>query len=213
MEANAEKVERRVQKSAAAQLLAHRIGQSFDGIITGAADKGDFVRVLAPTAEGKTGARRARPRRRATRARASSRRQRRQRVHRLRARGRRGRETRMTLPRSDALVFFGATGDLAYKKIFPALQALARRGGLKFPSSAWPSQAGRAISSSSAPAPASASTAALDQAAFAKLVVAPRVRRRRLQRRGDVRRAQEEARRRRAPRCTTSPFRRACSRR
>jgi glucose-6-phosphate 1-dehydrogenase len=39
----------------------------------------------------------------------------------------------MTKPRSDALVFFGATGDLAYKKIFPALQALARRGKLDFP--------------------------------------------------------------------------------
>ncbi len=36
-------------------------------------------------------------------------------------------------PRSDALVFFGATGDLAYKKIFPALQALARRGRLDVP--------------------------------------------------------------------------------
>lgn len=35
--------------------------------------------------------------------------------------------------RCDALVFFGATGDLAYKKIFPALQALARRGQLDFP--------------------------------------------------------------------------------
>ncbi len=35
--------------------------------------------------------------------------------------------------RSDALVFFGATGDLAYKKIFPALQALARRGRLDMP--------------------------------------------------------------------------------
>ena len=34
---------------------------------------------------------------------------------------------------SDALVFFGATGDLAYKKIFPALQALARRGRLDVP--------------------------------------------------------------------------------
>src|ERR1700676_731944 len=32
--------------------------------------------------------------------------------------------------RSDALVFFGATGDLAYKKIFPALQAMLRRGHL-----------------------------------------------------------------------------------
>src|SRR5262245_861486 len=36
-------------------------------------------------------------------------------------------------PRSDALVFFGATGDLAYKKIFPALQAMAHRGRLDFP--------------------------------------------------------------------------------
>ncbi len=35
--------------------------------------------------------------------------------------------------RCDALVFFGATGDLAYKKIFPALQAIARRGKLDFP--------------------------------------------------------------------------------
>lgn len=34
---------------------------------------------------------------------------------------------------SDALVFFGATGDLAYKKIFPALQALVRRGKLDCP--------------------------------------------------------------------------------
>jgi glucose-6-phosphate 1-dehydrogenase len=34
---------------------------------------------------------------------------------------------------SDALVFFGATGDLAYKKIFPALQAMAKRGHLNVP--------------------------------------------------------------------------------
>lgn len=34
---------------------------------------------------------------------------------------------------SDALVFFGATGDLAYKKIFPALQALVKRGRLHVP--------------------------------------------------------------------------------
>ena len=34
---------------------------------------------------------------------------------------------------ADALVFFGATGDLAHKKIFPALQALAKRGNLDFP--------------------------------------------------------------------------------
>jgi glucose-6-phosphate 1-dehydrogenase len=36
-------------------------------------------------------------------------------------------------PPSDALVFFGATGDLAYKEIFPALQALVRRGALNAP--------------------------------------------------------------------------------
>jgi glucose-6-phosphate 1-dehydrogenase len=41
--------------------------------------------------------------------------------------------TTSTNGRSDALVFFGATGDLAYKKIFPALQAMARRGRLDFP--------------------------------------------------------------------------------
>jgi glucose-6-phosphate 1-dehydrogenase len=34
---------------------------------------------------------------------------------------------------SDALVFFGATGDLAYKKIFPALQAMLKRGHLNVP--------------------------------------------------------------------------------
>src|ERR1044071_4667422 len=34
---------------------------------------------------------------------------------------------------ADALVFFGATGDLAYKKIFPALQSMARRGHLDVP--------------------------------------------------------------------------------
>jgi len=34
---------------------------------------------------------------------------------------------------ADALVFFGATGDLAHKKIFPALQALAKRGNLDIP--------------------------------------------------------------------------------
>jgi glucose-6-phosphate 1-dehydrogenase len=35
--------------------------------------------------------------------------------------------------KSDALVFFGATGDLAFKKIFPALQAMIRRGELDMP--------------------------------------------------------------------------------
>ena len=39
----------------------------------------------------------------------------------------------MTDTHSDALVFFGATGDLAFKKIFPALQAMAKRGDLDVP--------------------------------------------------------------------------------
>src|SRR6266403_2888133 len=39
----------------------------------------------------------------------------------------------MSNPLSDALVFFGATGDLAYKKIFPALQAMVKRGHLDLP--------------------------------------------------------------------------------
>ena len=39
----------------------------------------------------------------------------------------------MTRVLSDALVFFGATGDLAYKKIFPALQRMVRHGHLDVP--------------------------------------------------------------------------------
>jgi glucose-6-phosphate 1-dehydrogenase len=39
----------------------------------------------------------------------------------------------MTKTQSDAFVFFGATGDLAYKKIFPALYAMVRRSGFNIP--------------------------------------------------------------------------------
>src|SRR5258706_5555854 len=39
----------------------------------------------------------------------------------------------MNATHSDALVFFGATGDLAYKKIFPSLQAMLKRGLLNVP--------------------------------------------------------------------------------
>ena len=39
----------------------------------------------------------------------------------------------MTAPRSDALVLFGVTGDLAHKMIFPALYALAKNGALQIP--------------------------------------------------------------------------------
>jgi glucose-6-phosphate 1-dehydrogenase len=39
----------------------------------------------------------------------------------------------MAISQSDALIFFGATGDLAYKKVFPALQAMIKRGHLHVP--------------------------------------------------------------------------------
>jgi ribonuclease R len=49
----ANKVERRVQKSAAALFLSGRIEEIFDALVTGAADKGTWVRVLQPPVEGK----------------------------------------------------------------------------------------------------------------------------------------------------------------
>jgi VacB/RNase II family 3'-5' exoribonuclease len=52
-EDNANKVERRVRKSAAALLLQSRIGHRFEGIVTGAADKGTWVRVFHPPVEGR----------------------------------------------------------------------------------------------------------------------------------------------------------------
>jgi glucose-6-phosphate 1-dehydrogenase len=73
-------------------------------------------------------------------------------------------------PRSDALVFFGATGDLAYKKIFPALQAMARRGQLDMPvigvaKSGWTLEQLRARARESIE-----KHGQIDEAAFAKLV-------------------------------------------
>jgi len=52
-EHNAAKVERAVNKSAAASLLASRIGAKFDAIVTGASYKGTWVRISSPTTEGK----------------------------------------------------------------------------------------------------------------------------------------------------------------
>jgi VacB/RNase II family 3'-5' exoribonuclease len=52
-EDNAAKVERQVRKSAAALLLASRIGQQFDAIVTGASPKGTWVRILHPSVEGR----------------------------------------------------------------------------------------------------------------------------------------------------------------
>lgn len=52
-EDSAAKVERQVRKSAAALLLATRIGERFEAIVTGATDKGTWVRIAHPAAEGK----------------------------------------------------------------------------------------------------------------------------------------------------------------
>ena len=52
-EDDAEKVERQLRKSAAALLLEARIGQRFDAIVTGASDKGTWVRLLQPPVEGR----------------------------------------------------------------------------------------------------------------------------------------------------------------
>jgi exoribonuclease-2 len=49
----ANKVERQVRKSAAAMLLEHRIGEQFDAIVTGAADKGTWARLLPIPVEGR----------------------------------------------------------------------------------------------------------------------------------------------------------------
>jgi exoribonuclease II len=49
----ATKVERQVRKSAAAQVLSGRIGETFDAIVTGASAKGTWVRLLKPPVEGK----------------------------------------------------------------------------------------------------------------------------------------------------------------
>jgi len=52
-EDNASKVERQVRKSAAALLLESRVGERFDGIVSGASPKGTWVRIERPAAEGR----------------------------------------------------------------------------------------------------------------------------------------------------------------
>ncbi len=53
MEDKVKKVERQVEKSAAAMLLEPRIGEQFDAFVTGASEKGTWVRIANPPVEGK----------------------------------------------------------------------------------------------------------------------------------------------------------------
>jgi glucose-6-phosphate 1-dehydrogenase len=80
----------------------------------------------------------------------------------------------MAIPRSDALVFFGATGDLAYKQIFPALQAMMLRDGLDLPiiciaHSGWTVEKLRQRAHDSLAQAAKNAGGSVDEAAFAKL--------------------------------------------
>jgi glucose-6-phosphate 1-dehydrogenase len=80
----------------------------------------------------------------------------------------------MSTPRSDALVFFGATGDLAYKQIFPALQAMMLRDGLDLPiicvaHSGWTVERLRQRAHDSLAQAAKSKGGGVDEAAFAKL--------------------------------------------
>jgi len=52
-EKTSQKVERFMRKAAAAVLLRDRIGESFEGLITGASEKGTYVRLIAPPVEGR----------------------------------------------------------------------------------------------------------------------------------------------------------------
>ncbi|MHB1272435.1 MAG: glucose-6-phosphate dehydrogenase [Rhodanobacter sp.] len=80
----------------------------------------------------------------------------------------------MAIPRSDALVFFGATGDLAFKKIFPALQAMMLHDGLDLPiigvaHSGWTLKQLRQRAQDSLVQAAKEQGGKFDKAAFAKL--------------------------------------------
>ncbi len=114
---------------------------------------------------------------------------------------------------ADALVVFGVTGDLAHKKIFPALQGLVKHGMLDVPVIGV-ARGGSGLEGLRERIRDSleASDDGIDEAAFARLVGARALRRRRLPR--AARRSPLCARRSATPRirCTTWRCRRACSR-
>ena len=60
MESAARKVERLMRKVAAATLLGAHIGETFEGVVTGAMEKGTFVRLFNPPADGRVVRRRER---------------------------------------------------------------------------------------------------------------------------------------------------------
>ena len=92
------------------------------------------------------------------------------------------------LPHSDAFVFFGATGDLAYKKIFPALQSMVQHGTLDVPvigvaKSGWTIEQLRERARDSI----TKYGGGVDEEAFQKLCESAQLPRRRLQGRQDLR--------------------------
>ena len=98
--------------------------------------------------------------------------------------------SKATSLRSDALVFFGASGDLAYKKIFPALLAM-QRDGFDLPiigisRSGWNTDQLRDRARDSIAQAAKEQGVDVDEAAFAKLAARLQLCQRRLQRSGDV---------------------------
>ncbi len=114
---------------------------------------------------------------------------------------------------SDAFVFFGATGDLAYKKIFPALQNMVRQGTLNVPvigvaKSGWTVEQLRERARDSI----TKHGGGVDDESFQQSLRAAGLRRRRLQGRQDLPDAARQAGRRKRHSCRriTWRFRPAC---
>ena len=118
----------------------------------------------------------------------------------------------MTEGRSDALVLFGATGDLAHKKIFPALYAMVVRGALTEPVigvalDAWDLAQLQARAHDGI----AKALGSIDEAVFAKLAGLLRYVSGDYRNQATFDKLKESARPGPTPAATTSPFRRACS--